>query len=301
MKRQLIGYVATIGFLLAIACGVCMASGDMEKRVEEFKAGIEKNHGVHGEEAAKAADSHEKNLPAAATEGKKESGKHKKAKKSHAESATKNTHATSSGQGGGTVDAENAMKLLMEGNKRYMADRSAGPHRNSKRRAEVAKGQQPFAVIVSCSDSRVPPELLFDQGFGDLFVIRTAGHVVDSVALGSIEYAVDHLGTKLIVVLGHERCGAVSAAVAGGEAPANIKSVVEAIKPAVEKCKGKSSHGHGCDLVCSAVKSNVKLVAEKMRTSPIIAELMEDGLLKVVGAYYDLEDGNVTLTYKPYL
>ena len=189
----------------------------------------------------------------------------------------------------------------MEGNRRYVSDRSTGPHRSSRRRAEVAGEQHPFAVIVGCSDSRVPPELLFDQGFGDLFVVRTAGNVVDSVALGSIEYAVEHLGVKLIVVLGHERCGAVSAAVAGGEAPANVKAVVEAIRPAVEKAKEKGPGGHGCDLVCSAVRVNVKLVAEKMRTSPVLKESMEDGMLKVVGGYYDLDDGVVTVTYKPYL
>lgn len=297
------GYVAAIALMVACTCGAGMASGDVGKRVEEFKSGMEKKPSAHGEETVKATGSHDKAAPAAAKEGKKEGARHKKAHamKAHAGAEAKNAHDASSGHGSGGMAPEEAMKRLMDGNKRYVADNGTGPHRGQKWRAEVAKGQNPFAVIVGCSDSRVPPELLFDQGFGDLFVVRTAGNVVDSVALGSIEYAVEHLGTKLIVVLGHERCGAVSAAVAGGEAPANVKSIVDAIQPAVEKAKVKGHGSHGCDLVCSSVKSNVKLVAEKMRTSPILKELMEDGMLNVVGAYYDLDDGAVTVTYKPYL
>jgi len=153
-------------------------------------------------------------------------------------------------------------------------------------------------VVVSCSDSRVPPELLFDQGFGDVFVVRTAGNIVDSIELGSIEYAVDHLGTKLVLVLGHERCGAVTAALQGGEAPGNIKSVVDAIKPAIEK--GKARHtGHG-ELLDSCIIANVKQVAEKIRkAAPILSEKVEDGMLKVVGAYYDLDSGAVNMTYLP--
>jgi carbonic anhydrase len=200
------------------------------------------------------------------------------------------------------TDPEEALKKLLAGNKRYVTEKVSGPNRSSKRRAELAKGQHPFAVIVSCSDSRVPPELLFDQGVGDLFVVRTAGNVVDDIAIGSIEYAVEHLGTRLIVVLGHERCGAVDATVKGGEAPGKIKNVVEAIKPAVEKARAKGPGDHGCDLLCSAVKTNVKMVAEKLRSgSPILAEFIEDGMLKTVGAYYDLDSGSVSLTYKPYL
>lgn len=309
MKRRVCGYVAAVCLAIAGACGVGMASSDVEKRVEEFKSGMEKKPAAHGEEAVKspdshgkASESHDKAAPAA-KEGKKESGKHKitHAKKAHAASDAHKAHAATSGHGGEGVEPEEAIKRLMEGNKRYVTEKSAGPHRSSKRRAEIANGQHPFAVVVGCSDSRVPPELLFDQGFGDLFVVRTAGNVVDSVALGSIEYAVEHLGVQLIVVLGHERCGAVDATLKGGEAPANIKTLVEAIKPAVEKAKEKGHGGHGCDLLCSSVKANVKLVAEKMRTSPILKEFMENGMLRVVGGYYDLDNGAVALTYKPYL
>jgi carbonic anhydrase len=215
----------------------------------------------------------------------------------------KETHAAASkSHENEVVTAEDALKKLIEGNKRYVEGKLSNPRRNSARRTELAKGQHPFAVILSCSDSRVPPEVIFDQGLGDLFVIRTAGHVVDEMAIGSIEYAVEHLGTQLIMVLGHERCGAVTAAVQAVDAPAhnegevcNICSIVNAIRPAIEKVKDK----HG-DLLENSVKANVKLVAEKLRSSkPVLAELVGDGLLKVVGGYYDLDSGAVTLTYNP--
>jgi carbonic anhydrase len=130
------------------------------------------------------------------------------------------------------AEANSPLARLEEGNRRAASNHSTHPHASSARRGEVAQSQSPFAVIVSCSDSRVPPELLFDQGYGDLFVIRIAGNVVEDTALGSIEYAVEHLGAKLLVVLGHERCGAVKATVDGGEAPGHIGSIVNAIKPA---------------------------------------------------------------------
>ncbi len=200
------------------------------------------------------------------------------------------------------MDAEEAVKKLLEGNRRYVTEKNSAVHRTAKRRAEVAAGQHPFAVIIGCSDSRVPPEILFDQGLGDLFVIRTAGNVVDDIAIGSIEYSVEHLGTQLIMVLGHERCGAVDATMKGGAVAGKLKSVVDAIQPAVDKAKSKGQVTHDCDLLCSSVKSNARMVAEKLRTaSPVLAEAFENGLLKVVGAYYDLDSGVVSLTYKPYL
>jgi carbonic anhydrase len=283
------------------------AESSVDKRIEEFKAGMHKD-AAHGEEekAATAAHGEEKKpaaehapakteKPAAHTPTKKE--KHAVAKKSeHKASAT---HSSAGhGDHAEALDADEALKRLLEGNKRYVSGHTKGPNRSAARRTELARAQHPIAVVVSCSDSRVPPELLFDQGFGDIFVIRTAGNIVDSIELGSIEYAVDHLGTKLIVVLGHERCGAVTATLQGGEAPGNIKSVVDAIKPAVEK--GKARHtGHG-ELLDSCIISNVKQVAEKIRTAkPILSEKVEDGMLKVVGAYYDLDSGLVNMTYMP--
>jgi carbonic anhydrase len=232
------------------------------------------------------------------TAPKKRSVSHKK-KVSHAaeEHSTESAHGTAI-----PIDAEDAVKRLLEGNRRYIAGKNSATHRTAQRRTEVAKGQHPFAIIVGCSDSRVPPEILFDQGMGDLFVVRSAGNVIDDIAIGSIEYAVEHLGVQLILVLGHERCGAVDATLKGGEVGGKLKYVVEAIRPAVEKAKAKGQTTHGCDLLCSSVKSNARLVAEKIRrSSPVLTEVVENGILRVVGAYYELESGVVTLTYKPVL
>ena len=161
----------------------------------------------------------------------------------------------------------------------------------AKRRAELTKSQHPFAIIVSCSDSRVPPEIVFDQGLGDLFVLRVAGNVIDDHSLGSIEYAVDHLVVRLIVVLGHQRCGAVKAAketiAAKGKAPAHIQSLVTAIKPAVEA----TVHG---DLEAT-VEANVKNVAQALRSSPpVLKPKVDSGEVRVIGAYYNLDTGAVS-------
>lgn len=228
---------------------------------------------------------------------KKKSVSHKK-KVSHAAE----NHSKESAHTAIPVDAEEAVKRLLEGNRRYIAEKNSASHRTARRRTEVSKGQHPFAIIVGCSDSRVPPEILFDQGIGDLFVVRSAGNVIDDIAIGSIEYAVEHLGVQLIMVLGHERCGAVDATLKGGAVGGKLKSIIDAIKPAVDKAKAKGQTSHGCDLLCSSVKSNARTVAEKLRTSsPVLTEPIENGMLRVVGAYYELESGLVSLTYKPVL
>lgn len=136
---------------------------------------------------------------------------------------------------------DEALKRLVQGNARFVSDHltHASPEQIAVARGAVSKSQAPFAVIVGCSDSRVGPEIVFDQGLGDLFVVRTAGEVVDSAALGSIEYAVEHLGSPLILVLGHQRCGAVAAAVAGAKAPGHIAAVLNAIEPAAKKTFAK--------------------------------------------------------------
>ncbi len=157
------------------------------------------------------------------------------------------------------INGDEALKKLIGGNKFYVAGKSRHPHQTIERRTELAKGQNPFAVILGCSDSRVPPEILFDQGLGDLFVVRVAGNVVDNAVQGSIEYAVEELGVPLIMVLGHERCGAVKAAVdvveKGGELPGQIETIIDKIKPAVEKVKGKPG-----DLLENAINENVLMV-----------------------------------------
>lgn len=187
------------------------------------------------------------------------------------------------------VSADEAWRRLQDGNKRFAGGHGRAVADYSSRRAELAKGQHPFAVIVSCSDSRAGPEVVFDQGLGDLFVVRTAGHVIDDEALGSIEYAVEHLGSPLIVVMGHSRCGAVTAAIEGGTPPGHIGALTRAIKPAVDLTRG----GNG-DPVENAVRANVRLVAKQLRESgPILSEFVHEGKVKVVGAEYDLDSGRV--------
>ncbi len=186
---------------------------------------------------------------------------------------------------------QEALQKLADGNKRFFGSKLTHPNQTAERRNEVSKGQRPFAVIVGCSDSRIPPEIVFDQGLGDLFVIRVAGNIVDDIALGSIEYAVDHLGAQLVVVLGHGKCGAVTAAVQGGEAHGHIGSIVKTIAPAVEKAKAQSG-----DLTDNAIRANVELVVEKIKSSkPILAKALEHGKIKIAGAYYDIETGKVEL------
>jgi len=183
------------------------------------------------------------------------------------------------------------VQKLLDGNKRYVEGKPSHPNQTPERRQHVANGQHPFAVIVSCSDSRVPPEIIFDQGIGDLFVVRVAGNVIDDTGVGSIEYAAEHLHVSVILVLGHERCGAVEAAVKGGEAPGHIKSLVEAIRPAVENAKCRPG-----DLAENAMRGNVKLAVDHLKASkPILEHLVHKGTLSVIGARYDLDDGQVTL------
>jgi len=182
------------------------------------------------------------------------------------------------------VNPGQSLKRLQDGNERFVA---GTPTQVTKRRAEVANGQNPFAIIVSCSDSRAGPEVVFDQGLGDIFVVRTAGHIVDDVGLGSIEYAVEHLGSSLILVLGHERCGAVAAAVGGGKTSGHVPAIVKAIKPAVAKAKGQPG-----DAVDNTVRAHVREVARQLRNAgPLLAERAKSGQLKVVGARYDLDTG----------
>ena len=191
------------------------------------------------------------------------------------------------------VGADEALNRLLSGDKRFVAGKSSDPTGPAliERRHALANEQKPFAVIVGCSDSRVPPELVFDVGLGDIFVIRTAGEVVDEVGLGSIEYAVEHLGTRLVVVLGHQHCGAVSAAVAGGTETGDIPDVLKAISPAIEETKGKPG-----DAIENAVRANARDIAKRLQSAgPIIAPRVQSGEVKIVAAYYSLDTGQVEL------
>jgi carbonic anhydrase len=190
-----------------------------------------------------------------------------------------------------TVAPAEAISKLKEGNGRYTGGNLQHPGQTTERRTELAKTQHPFAAIVSCSDSRVPPEIVFDQGLGDLFVVRVAGNVINDEGLGSVEYTVDHLGTRLILVLGHQSCGAVKAAretiAAKGKAPGHIESLVTAIKPAVEATAK--------DDLDTTVKANVKNVVQALRSStPILKAKVDSGEIQVIGGYYSLDTGAVT-------
>lgn len=190
------------------------------------------------------------------------------------------------------VTAEEAKNLLLEGNKRFNTGLPAQKNTGSARRLELRdKGQKPFAVVLTCSDSRVPPELLFDQSVGDLFVVRNAGNILDPVSLGSVEYAVDHLHTPLVLVLGHDKCGAVKAAVDGGEAPGSIDAIVKKIKPAVEKARATGVAGE--ELYARAEDENIQSVVAELKESPVIKHFLADGRVTVAGAKYYLGPGEV--------
>jgi carbonic anhydrase len=192
-----------------------------------------------------------------------------------------------------------ALEKLKKGHADFLADKPAlKSTRDSARRLEIARGQIPFTVLVGCSDSRVSPELLFGTGLGELFIVRNAGNTIDTVALGSIEYAVQVLGVPLILVLGHERCGAVEAAVSVVEKntvyPGSIGRMVEPIIPAVLKAR---SMGELKDeaLLDAAVHENVRRTVQRLRSGePALTELMAADKLRVVGARYDLDDGKVS-------
>ena len=188
------------------------------------------------------------------------------------------------------ITADSALAELKLGNEHHVSHRYQHPHETAERQRELSTGQHPHAEVLSCSDSRVPPEIIFDQGLGDLFVIRVAGNVATDTELGSLEYGAEHLQIPLLVVLGHESCGAVTAAVQGGELKGHIAALVDLIKPAVEK-----SHGLSGDPVANAVRTNVELVVKQLRASnPLLSELVAHGKLKIVGAVYSLDTGKVT-------
>lgn len=191
---------------------------------------------------------------------------------------------------------DQALKLLKDGNETYLKDTPfARDSSDKQRRIDIARGQTPFAVLVSCSDSRVPPELLFGRGLGELFIVRNAGNTVDTTALGSIQYAVAELGVPLVLVLGHERCGAVDAAVSVVEKntsfPGAIGQMIEPIIPAVLTAKAQQ----GGDLVDKSVRENVRRTVARLRTAsdPLLLDPIKAGKLRIIGARYDLEDGDV--------
>ena len=183
---------------------------------------------------------------------------------------------------------------LLDGNKLFVADTPAKKDVGQTRRAELTKGQHPFATVITCSDSRVAPEYIFDQGIGDIFVVRVAGNVIEPTTLGSIEYGVEHLHTPLLVVMGHSQCGAVSAAYdAKGEPEGNIGAILKKIMPAVETAK--KAHKGKDETLELAIQENVRNTYKDIMTSPVVSHLVHEGKLKVVAAEYQLKDGKVEI------
>jgi len=193
------------------------------------------------------------------------------------------------------VSPDDALKTLLNGNKRFANRQPRHPNQSASRRISTAKeGQEPFATILSCSDSRVPLEIIFDAGIADIFAVRLAGNVVDKDALGSIEYATDHLGTKLVVVLGHTKCGAVTAVVNNDHVGGNITSFTDKIKPAVEKTRAAYKDLAGEALILESTKANVRQsMGEIINSSSDIRRMLKEGRVKIVGALYDVETGTV--------
>ena len=192
-----------------------------------------------------------------------------------------------------TLTADQALDLMRKGNDDFVNDRAVTPAIGHTRRLQIAAGQTPFAVLVGCSDSRVSPELLFGRGLGELFIVRVAGNSVDRTALGSIQYGVAELGCPLVIVLGHERCGAIIAAVKAVtedvQFPGAIGEMVAPIIPAVLRAQKMPG-----DLVTNAVKENARRVARRLReTDDVMSDPVQAGKVKIVPAYYSLADGTV--------
>lgn len=213
--------------------------------------------------------------------------------------AVRSPAAQAASPGPGGPPADEVLQRLLEGNQRFVKGEAAGPRRRPDDFRPLAEGQRPVAVIVGCADSRVPPELLFDQGVGDLFVVRVAGNVVSGAGppvKGSIEYGVAELGVSVVMILGHSECGAVKAAIKHMDdreaLPGALGPLINSIKPAVQKVKGRPG-----DLLDNAIRANVEIGVGRLRSlQPIVAPAVQRGRVKVVGAVYDLRTGSVTLT-----
>jgi carbonic anhydrase len=185
---------------------------------------------------------------------------------------------------------DQALNLLLEGNKRFITNTREHPNQDLAHIKQVAEDQFPFAAVLTCADSRIPVEIIFDQGFGDIFVLRDAGNVATPEEIGSIEFGTAVLGSKVIVVMGHEGCGAVKATIAAKPVPGQIGSVLAAIKPAIQP-GDKESEAY----LVETTKRNVLVQIEKLKASPVLSQLIAENKLKIVGAYYDLDTAEVQI------
>jgi len=200
--------------------------------------------------------------------------------------------------GGGAApgsSADESLRFLKEGHARYLEGKPRHPNQDQARRSlTAAQGQHPLAAVLTCSDSRVPPEIIFDQGIGDLFVVRVAGNVAVTNEVGSIEYAVEHRGAPLVLVLGHTQCGVVTAVVDDVKLPPNFATLVEPIQPAVDKARQANLGAAKDVLLKAAITDNVwQSVEDMFKLSPIIRDRVRDGKARVVGALYDIDSGQV--------
>lgn len=186
---------------------------------------------------------------------------------------------------------DQALTMLMEGNQRFWERRQKSPNRDQARLTEVAESQAPFAAILGCADSRVPAEIVFDRGLGDLFVCRVAGNLATSEEIGSLEFGTMVLGAKVIIVLGHSRCGAVKATIEGGRFPGQIGRLIDGLQVGVERAERQP----GSNKLERAIKANVNYQVEKLGKSTVMGDLVDKKQLKIVGAYYDLDTGKVSL------
>jgi carbonic anhydrase len=194
-----------------------------------------------------------------------------------------------------SLTPDQCLQLLIDGNQRFVQARREKPNQTWTRIAEVAPSQAPFAAILGCADSRVPAEIIFDRGFGDIFVDRVAGNVATPEEIGSLEFGTLILGAKVLMVLAHERCGAVKAAIEGGQLPGHINSLTESIMPAVESTRNQPG-----DRVENACKANAILQANRLKASPVISDLINQNRMRVVPAYYDLDTGAVEILPMPW-
>jgi carbonic anhydrase len=189
----------------------------------------------------------------------------------------------------GETSGAATLNRLIEGNHRFAVGRLEHPHQSVEQRISLSKTQHPFATVLSCSDSRVPPEILFDTGLGDLFTVRVAGNVVDSTILGSIEYGTEHLSTPVVLVLGHTGCGAVQATLQGDEPHTHIEQLIKDIRPAVRA----AAHDKG-NLFENAVRDNVVHTVQQLRAAkPILHNSYREGTIRILGAVYHIDSGIV--------
>jgi carbonic anhydrase len=271
-----------------------------------LKQALARRHAKSTQEASASADAHVRSTHDASATTQAQSTREDEEARPTApahvspgtDHATTATPAAEPNKDEAEVSPEGIWEDLLKGNMRFIMGEPQ-PRLLISSRQRLVYGQQPKAIILTCSDSRVSPELLFDEGLGDLFVVRTAGNVADPVALGSIEYAAEHLHVTLLVILGHEKCGAVAAAASGAVMPTpNLEAIVSKIRPAIEKAKARAT---GDELLHLAAEGNVHQSAEDViANSPIVRESVETGKLTVIKAVYDLDTGQVTTLPEAY-